>query len=86
MTHPEMSDDPVAATSTGTVLVNVTHLTQHRELHQLLEVGKATGRQIFLGVALGPEETKEALIKLNDMSAEIVATVYRTKTHDHEDG
>lgn len=79
MTHSELSDDPLAVTSTGRVLVNVTHLTQHRELHQLLELTQATGRKIFLGVELRPYETKQAWTKLNDATAEIVATVYRER-------
>ncbi len=59
--------------------MNVTHLTQHRDLHQLLELAQGTGRKIFIGVELGSDEAKEALAKLNDMSSEIVATVYRER-------
>lgn len=79
MTRTEVIDDPLAVTSAGAVLVNVTHLCQHDELHQLLDFAQSTGRKVFVGVELGPYEAKKARAKLDDMSAKIVATVYRER-------
>jgi hypothetical protein len=80
MTHLKMSDDSLAVTSAGSVLVNVTHLGQRGELNQLVEFAQGTGRRIFIGVELLPDETKTALEKFDHMAAEIVATVvYRER-------
>lgn len=69
----------MAWTSSGALLVNVTHIGSEEDLVGALKSARLAGRRFFLGVELTREEQAEAIAKLNEAGAEIVATVYRAR-------
>lgn len=69
----------MAWTSSGALLVNVTHIASEEDLVGALTAARLTGRRFFLGVELTKEEQAEAEARLDEAAAEVVATVYRER-------
>lgn len=79
-TRNKLIDAPLAVTSTGRVLGGVTHTTgEVADARKALELALASGRRVFVGVALTKEETERAKNMLDDAAAEIVAKTYRER-------
>ena len=68
-------DAPLALTSDGTVLVNVTHFDGPRSPAALLKRALAQKGKVFIGVVLSKEEVNDVLEQLRHGSAEAVAYV-----------
>ncbi len=66
---------PLAVASDGSVFVNAVTLTTNDSLDAVIEAAKAAGGTVFVGVAMSPGEVNQALRQLDDMAAEIAATV-----------
>ena len=72
-----LHDAPLALSSAGAVIANCTHLLRADDIHELLDQALSTGREVFVGVVLRESEVAEALGRLDDAAAEIVARVVR---------
>lgn len=72
-------DAPIALLSDGSVAANLTHLARETDPHELLDAALRVGRPVFVGVVLDQREVREALTRLDDAAAEIVAVVVAPK-------
>jgi hypothetical protein len=77
----KLVDAPMAMTSTGRVLVSMTHLTSRNvDPREALEHALKSGRPVYIGVELTESETKTSLKQLDDAFAENVGTIgYRDR-------
>jgi hypothetical protein len=77
----KLVDAPMAVTTTGRVLVSMTHLTtENVDPRKALEHALESGRPVYIGVELTAAEAKASLIKLDDSFAEIVGQIdYRDR-------
>jgi hypothetical protein len=72
----KLVDAPMAMTSTGRVLVSMTHLTSRNvDSRDALEHALKSGRPVYIGVELTESETKTSLKQLDDAFAEIAAVI-----------
>lgn len=69
-------DDPLAQTSSGLWVANITHVSSARSPKEALDAALKTGRKVLIAVELTPEEATDARTKLDEAAAEVVATVY----------
>lgn len=65
-------DAPMALSSDGRTLMNVTHLVDTTDLRQALEVALAEGHEVFVGIAVPPYFADEIRRDLDDAASEIV--------------
>jgi len=74
---PLLLDAPLAVATDGTLIANVTHAMAEisDDPQDLLAEALASGRQVFLGVALTESEIDDAKKRLDDAAAEVVAMV-----------
>lgn len=70
-------DAPLALLSDGKVAANLTHLTRETDPHDLLDAALKMARPVFVGVVLDKDEIGEALARMDDAAAEIVAMVVK---------
>jgi len=66
---------PLAVTSDGTMFINAITLTTDDSLDAVIQVARAQGDQIFVGVVLGRGDVRQALRMLDDACAEVAARV-----------
>jgi len=62
----------MAVTSSGDVLVNAYQLSTADDFESVIETALATGRPIFIGVALDREEQADVMRDVDDGCADIV--------------
>jgi len=70
---------PLAVTSDGTVLVNVTYLDATRDLRRLLEHALRERGAVFVGLVLTPAERKRLAWFLDGPAKEAAARVRRPR-------
>ena len=66
---------PLALASDGTIFVNAITLTADDDLDALVDAAKEHGGKVFIAVAVGEGEVRQALRMLDDAVAEIAARV-----------
>jgi hypothetical protein len=72
---PSLSDAPLAITSDGRLVINVTHLDGMARVITTAEKLVPEGSQLFVGVVV-PEALKGKLVKeLNDVTADVAGRV-----------
>lgn len=74
---PLLADAPLVIATDGRVIANVTHVYRGDGPQALLDAALATGRQVFLGIALDEREVEDAKQRLDDAAAEIAAMVVK---------
>ena len=74
-------DSPASLTSDGKLVVGATHVTGEQvDPEKALARALKSGRRIFIGVEISRAETAASMGKLDDVLAEIVATLgYRER-------
>lgn len=66
---------PFALTSDGTLLVNVTTLTDATDLESVVRAARAEPRAVFIGVVMSPREATFAMARLDNAADEAVAGI-----------
>lgn len=72
-------DAPLAITTDGTVVANVTHVLAEvgDDPQELLASALKTARPVFIGVALDGAEVADAVKRVDNAATEIVAMVVK---------
>ena len=72
---PRIYDAPMAVASDGTILINVAHVEDERDVAKLVERAAAEGH-VFIGVGLTARECSRIKKPIDDALAEIVACTW----------
>ncbi len=72
---PTLIDAPMAVLNDGGLVVNASHVFDGADEQELLEAGLASGRKVFVGVVLYPDEVTGVLDELDDAVVDVLARV-----------
>lgn len=72
-------DDPLAQTSSGLLVANVTHVSSATSPQEALDAALRSGRKVLIAVQLTKDEAEDAQLKLDDAAVEAVALAYRER-------
>lgn len=68
-------DDPLAKTSSGLLVANVTHTSQAKNPKEALAAAMKSGRKVLIAIQLTKEETAKATFLLDEAAEEAVDTL-----------
>lgn len=79
-------DDPLAQTSSGLLVANVTHVANAKNMEEALDAALKSKRKVFIAVLLTSNEAQKATLLLDEAAAEIAGDVCRTGNKPHDAG